>query len=178
VILRFDDICVNTRMRHANELAEMWRRETLGDVWYCISPLVDASNDERVFPAIYKAMSDYRKFYGVNTCGIPDVPDWVTVCSHGLVHVDHRLIGRDAQEMSILVSCNLLRSRIFVPPFNKYDSNMIDICRTNGIHLVCFEDGWRSIEHERYSPSVLNWYLHSRNVTGEQMGAWLASTRN
>lgn len=176
MILRFDDICINTNMGHANGLAAMWRQSTLGDVWYCVSPLVELSKDERVFPAIYRALSDYRAFYGVNACGIPEVPSWVTVCSHGLVHVDHRLIDRKAQEMSILVSCSLLKSRIFVPPFNKWTPDMLDICRANGIHLVCFEDGWRSVEHEAYTPSVQTWYLHSRNVTVEQMEQWLADT--
>ena len=173
MILRFDDICVNTNMAHANALAEMWRAGTRGDVWYCVSPLVEHRDDERIFPQIYKALSDYRHFFKVDACGIPDVPEWVTVCSHGLVHVDHRLIDRKAQEMSILVSCHLLKSRVFVPPFNKWNSDMVDICRENGIYLVCFEDGWRSVECEQYSASVDKYYLHSRNVSTSMLSAWL-----
>jgi hypothetical protein len=176
MILRLDDICLNTDMSHANALAEMWTEHWHSEVWYCVSPLIFVRNDERVFPPILKALSDYRKFYEIDACGIPDVPDSVTVCSHGLIHVDHRLLDRSAQEMSILASCHLLKSRVFVPPFNKWTSDMLDICRENGIHLVCFEDGWRSVECEPYTESIDKYYLHSRNVTHKQMESWLKAS--
>lgn len=173
MILRFDDVCINTDMTNANALADMWRNRMGGEIWYCVSPLVERSNDQRIYPKIYRAMSDYRIYYNVDACGVPFVPHWVTVCSHGLVHVDHRLLDYSAKEMSIITSCNLLRSRIFVPPFNKWDADMVDICADNGIRLVRFEDGWRSIEHEQYTESVRTWYLHPGNVTPSQLDEWL-----
>jgi len=94
------------------------------EVWFCISLLFHKLDNERVFPAIYKAYSDYRKFYNVDSIGFPVLKDswnFVKIVSHGLLHIDHRLLNYEAQEMSILVSSSLLKTRKFVPPFNKYN---------------------------------------------------------
>ena len=84
-IFRFDDICVNADMDLTIKFAEHIRdRIPSAQVIFCISPLVhDMSSEkgitaERIFPKIFNAHSDYRKFYKVDNCGIPVFPDWIT----------------------------------------------------------------------------------------------------
>lgn len=176
---RFDDICVNSDMNHANDIA-FFLKTKFPDcrIIYGISPLVtDMSkypndDNQRVFPKVFTALSDYRNFYFVQKLGIPDVPEYVEVASHGMIHVDHRLLTLECQEMSILLSCNLVNSQIFIPPFNKWNNNTDMICNKMGIELIKFEKGWLSMEHNSYNPNHTLWYLHHRAFTLEQIKSW------
>lgn len=175
MIVRFDDICVNTDLDNAEQLAGFCR-EMGAEVMWCISPLVHdipvTESPERVFPGMLKAFSDFRRFYKATRLGVPPVPKGVSRASHGLIHVDHRLLDYAAQEMSIVVSCNLVGSRVFVPPFNKWDEGTEEVCDEHGIRLVKFEDGWRSCEHNQRSPHQRLWYLHSRRWDLVRFRAW------
>lgn len=84
----------------------------------------------------------------------------VIVASHGLFHVDHSKLSKDALEMSIVGSCRYLRTKIFVPPFNRWNEAVAAVCEENGIHLVRHEEGWRSLEHEPFTPKHRLWYCH------------------
>jgi hypothetical protein len=149
------------------------------EVVFAISPLVhDMSSEttpsnERIFPKILNAHSDHRKFYQVDTCGIPQIPDWIIRAGHGLVHVDHRLLTKEAQELSIIASCSLAKASIFVPPFNKWNNDTSDICREQKIQLVKFEDGWLCCEYNEYNPMHHLWYIHAREFTVEKFKKWL-----
>ena len=98
----------------------------------------------------------------------------MTRVSHGLIHVDHRLLSREAQEMSILTSCSLAKSKVFVPPFNKWNKDSEDICREHNIQLVKFEDGWLCMEYNDFNPDQELWYIHSREFTLDSFREWLA----
>ena len=67
------------------------------------------------------------------------------LASHGLLHLDHRALSRDAQEISILVSCSLLDSKIFIPPFWRWNQDTIDICASNNIDLPVLQD-WINLD--------------------------------
>lgn len=185
MIFRFDDISINTDMAHAQELLmRIWERFPQAEIIYCISPMVfdlsahsDSKTRQRVFPKILNAYSDFRRYYEVSHVGIPHIPDTITKASHGLIHVDHRLLSKEAQELSILSSCSLARANIFCPPFNKWNTFTEHICIEHGIDLIKFEDGWRCVEYEPYDPDVSRWYLHSREVTVEAMEYWLESRK-
>jgi len=177
---RFDDICINTDMQKANAMAKLLKdRFPSCEVWFCISPLVhDMSQEmgkakERVFPRILLAYSDHRNHYKVDKCGVPDCPEGVIVAAHGLIHIDHRLLPEETQAMSILGCCSLIKSNIFVPPFNKWNKITEEICKDNGIELIKFEDGWLSMEHNKYNPNHFKWYLHSRELTIKEFSEWI-----
>jgi hypothetical protein len=82
----------------------------------------------------------------------------VNVASHGLIHLDHSRVGYDAQEMNILTSCNLLKTNMFIPPFNRYNEDTVKICEKNGIELLV--GGWKSLKFNEYDPEHEKWYLH------------------
>jgi len=178
--IRFDDICCNTNMDDANAMANFVIESVPNsEVIFCVSPLIhnmsgenDSNTLQRIFPKIFNAYSDYRKFYTVDLCGIPKMTSGVVIASHGLIHVDHRLLHRSAQELSILASCSLVKSNIFVPPFNKWNKDTEIICKENNIELIKFEDGWLSMEHNNYNPKHFLYYLHNREFSYRDFVSW------
>lgn len=177
-VVRFDDVCINADMVNHMEIADHFISEGFHVIW-AVSPLVhnvkgDRVESQRVFPKILNAYSDFLHFYEVDSCGtIEKHTDKIEIASHGIVHVDHRLLDRSAQEMSIIVSCSLLKAKKFVPPFNKWTKSMQEICDAWGIQLIKFESGWRSMEHNKYDSSHNLWYLHAREWNLGKVKQWL-----
>lgn len=181
MFFRFDDVCINSDIDLTNKMTN-FLFETFSNcvVLWGISPLVnDMSNfddkrKQRIFPEIYNAFSDHRQFFKVEKAGIPELHTKVKLAGHGLVHVDHRLLTREQQEMSILISSSLVKSKIFIPPFNKWNSDTDDICKEHGIELIKFEDGWLSMEHNKFNNKHSKWYLHAREFTIEEFTRWFS----
>lgn len=154
-------------------------------IMFGISPLVHDMTHEfgkerqRVFPKIMNARSDIRNFFNVDHAGVPNwnrmlnIHPHIVFCGHGLVHVDHRLLTIEQQEMSILISCALVNSKVFIPPFNKWDYKTEMVCKRNEIQLVKFEDGWLCAEYNAFDPAHDLWYLHAREFTLESFDNWL-----
>jgi len=178
---RFDDVTARSDMELTNAIATICRKKFPDcRIIYCISPLIcdmsgesDPVTKQRIFPKIWNAYSDYRKFFNVDIAEMPVVPPWVEIASHSLIHVDHRLLSKEAQEMSILVSASLCKSKIFVPPFNKWNKDTDDICQRNGITLIHFESGWRCAEYEPFDKTRELWYLHAREFTIKSFTEWI-----
>jgi len=180
MIFRFDDVCVNADMELINSMTDfLFCRFPDCEVLWGVSPLVNDMSSEkseigkqRIFPKIFNAYSDYRKFYYVDKAGLPVLHHKAKMASHGLVHVDHRLLSKEAQEMSILVSSSLVKAKVFIPPFNKWNSDTDAICKEHGIELVKFEDGWLCMEYNSFDLNHKRWYLHAREFELSQFIKW------
>lgn len=173
-VFRFDDICINSDIVEVHNITEYLQQRFDCRIIWAVSPMVHNLVGERVFPKIYTAMSDYRNFFKVDTCGLPQCKnEFVEIASHGLIHVDHRLLTKEEQYMSISISCSLLKSNIFVPPFNKWNKNTEAVCDELGVKLIRFEDGWLSMEHNRYNEEQQLWYLHHRDFNLEKVKQWV-----
>lgn len=83
------------------------------------------------------------------------------IASHGMFHVDHSKLSKDAQEMSIVGSCNFLKTDKFIAPFNHYNETTIDVCVENKIELVTKNHNWKSLEFNEFDSSHKYWYFHS-----------------
>lgn len=181
-VFRFDDICINCDIDLANSIADtILEKFPEAVILYGVSPLVndmgdyDGKDSQRIYPKIFNAYSDFRLFYRLDKCGLPEnLHRKATVASHGLIHVDHRLLERSAQEMSILVSCSLTKSKIFIPPFNKWNRDTESICKENGIDLIKFEDGWKCVEYNEFDSNHNMWYLHHREFTEQSFKKWIS----
>ena len=178
---RVDDVCRNTDMKNLNEITDLLIAGGHKVMW-AVSPLVhnmfdanDPVKSQRVFPEVLNAYSDVRHFYEVDAMEIPVIREGVDVAAHGILHLDHRLIHESVQELSILVSCSLLKCKKFVPPFNKWTKSMEIICQQNGIELVKFESGWKSMEFNECNPSHNLWYMHSREWSYKKVIDWHVS---
>jgi hypothetical protein len=177
--IRFDDVCTNCDMESLNQMGTF--AASLGaNILYCISPLLhdmskfQGKDKQRIYPKIMNAYSDYRDFYKVDIASIPEIPIFATRASHGLIHVDHRLLDKSSQEMSILVSCSIAKSKIFVPPFNKWNKMTEQVCYENEIELIKFEDGWKCIEYNSFESDCKLWYIHHREMNVDNFKKWFA----
>lgn len=179
-IFRFDDVCINADMTLINDMTDfLFDRFPDCTVLWGVSPLVhDMSKEksdvekQRIFPKILNAHSDYRNFYKVDKAGLPDLHTKATLASHGLIHVDHRLLPKDVQEISIIISASLVKSKIFIPPFNKWNKHTEEVCREHDIELIKFEDGWLCMEYNKYIPTQDKWYLHAREFDFGKFVEW------
>jgi len=181
-IFRFDDICLNSNIQQAATMSKALKSHFPNCVIMWVISLLSTPEDnlsQRVFPSIWKAYSDYKVFFQVKQMGIPNVPGnmGIQIASHGLVHVDHRLLTKEAQEMSILVSCSLLHTDKYVPPFNKWNSDTEAICDEANINLIKFEDGWLNMKFETDKPRHQKWYLHHREFTMDELFQWIGRNK-
>ena len=174
ITFRFDDVCINADIDLINSITNyIYYIYPHARVIFGVSPLVHDNCGERVYPEILNAHSDHRLLFAVDRAGLPTgLHPAVLMAGHGLAHVDHRLLGYEAQEMSILISCSLVKASIFIPPFNKYNGFTVDICKEQNIELIKFEDGWRSMEYCTFDPSHKLWYLHARCWTMDKIIDW------
>ena len=177
---RFDDVCINADMSLINDMTSfIFEKFPDSVVLHGVSPLVhDMKNEtthkeqQRIFPKILNAYSDYKNFYKVDLLGLPNSHPKATLAAHGLIHVDHRLLPKEVQEISILISASLVKSKIFIPPFNKWNEDTEEVCYEHGIELIKFEDGWLSMEHNKFFDSHNKWYLHAREFDIENFKKW------
>jgi hypothetical protein len=166
MIFRFDDISANTDMNKTIAMAD-WLKSNFKEfvIWFCISPLCHKMDNERVFPQEIKPLSDHREFYKVSKCFVPECPDYVIKVNHGLIHVDNRLLSKEAQEINIIVGASLTRSKIYVPAFNHWNKDTEEICKEQGITLVKYEEGWKNLEYIKFDRNNSLWYIHSYQFT-------------
>jgi hypothetical protein len=182
MVFRFDDVSINTDVDNLVGLVEVINRHTKPDqIIFAVSPIVfdQLLDPQRVHPPRLTAMSSLVPYYQGTKCGIPEqLKEYyrrsrlVWFAGHGLAHVDHRLLSYDAQEMSIVMSCALAGDPIFVPPYNKWNSDTETICRKHGIELIKFEDGWQHVLHNRYTSLFPKYYLHPYDMNPIQLEDW------
>lgn len=179
MIFRIDDVSQNTDMTELQDIVKViLERFPYAEIWYCVNPICKTSFDGSVYPGVPFKDRENLFFYNVNA-SFSDERVWRLktsgkIVSHGLLHADHSRLQYDAQEMSIVTSCNLLNTAIFVPPFNRWNQVTEAVCRINNIRLVKPEDGWKSLEHEEFNDKHKLWYFHpwkwSANWFKEKLG--------
>jgi hypothetical protein len=173
MIFRIDDISLNTDIDELEKIIDVLKFNG-HDVMLGFSPCCSSKAENgRVFPKIHSAMSDNRIFFEVDRVGIPHINRKYIAAGHGIVHADHRLLNYAQQELSIITSCALCNSKIFIPPFNKWNNDTEDICIRNGIDLIKFEEGWLSCEHNKFIDSHDKWYFHAHCFGLNELKAWI-----
>jgi len=177
-VWRIDDVCLNTNTANLRGLVDVIndndRRSGCVALSVSITCPVCDGDDEMAFRRDWKPLSDLSVFYRMARCGVPEVRNLgCHIWSHGLLHVDHQRLTREAQELSIVLSCSILNTDVFVPPFHHWNDDTVSVCDKHGINLVRYEDGWSGCEHRQYDPSVEQWYLHPWRWTPEKLEAWL-----
>jgi len=127
----------------------------------CVSLLAKTNNYGNVYPDTPLRGKPLKYFYDVDTFLSKALLFLGTIASHGLLHVDHSKLSYDAQEMSILTSCNYLQTKLFCAPFNGYNRDTIAICNSNGIELITSKYNWLSLEFNNFNINHTHWYFHS-----------------
>lgn len=162
LIFRNDDVNANTDPNLLQKIyGAIHTTFPDSDIWSCITLF----SQQNIKGSIYKETpfknNETNWFYKSANIFMPStpMPHLFKIASHGLYHIDHSSVSRETQEMSILGSCSYLRTNKFVPPFNKYNQDTLDICFDNDIQII--PEGWKSLEHEIFDPSHKHWYFHS-----------------
>lgn len=173
-IFRVDDISGNTNFDSLSKMIEcLMRSFPQAQILFAIS-LLCADADGSVYPGTPFKDNDTKFFYNVSK--IIRLPDHHNqVASHGLVHIDHSKLGYDAQEMSIITSCQLLKTTKFVAPFNKYNHVTEQICKDNDIDLLNAKHKWLSMECNKFDVAHNFWYFHAWRWTPELFEEYLLS---
>lgn len=163
LIFRNDDINMNTDFFELDNMYSIIRSMFPScEIWSCVTIFSKKNELGSVYPMPPFKDKPLSFFFDVNLfCDRYDPMKGVKIASHGLWHIDHSNVSRDLQEASIITSCKLLGTHTFVPPFNRWNKETEDICLNNNIKLVKFEEGWKSLEHNHFSPTHLLWYWHS-----------------
>jgi len=172
---RFDDVFGESDYMRDAHISNLFTGAGAKVIWATSIAYHDSQESiERIFPKIWNAHSDPFIHYTLNEARSRLIrPSEVAAASHGLVHVDHRLIHKEAQRLSIVLSCSLVGAKMFVPPFNKWNSDTEEVCKEHGIELVKFEDGWLSMEYNDFDPAHELYYLHAREWTLDKVKEWL-----
>lgn len=171
MIIRVDDVSPNTDIENLNRASEYLHNELDCKVIYCVNILSKQANGS-VYPDLPMRGRGLDYFMNVDTVLSPfRCPPFVQLASHGLLHMEHGLAGRQVQELSILVSCNILKTKMFVPPFMSANDDTIDICSKNGIEVVGGSD-WKSAETHPFDGSE-KWYFHHWRMNYEQIKEWV-----
>ena len=179
--IRIDDISPNTNFLDLKEQIHALTM-ALGDPEFiCGLTVFSKETDEgSVYPGAPFRKNQLPFFYDINralslarirSLYMPED----SFASHGLIHVDHKLLSYDAQEMSIVSSCKYLKAKRFIPPFNSYNHNTLSICKKNAIEPVINTETvkWKSLEFHDYDASHEYWYYHPWRFALDELEAKL-----
>jgi len=174
MILRVDDYSENTKKDELSIMVGTWLQKFPdSEVMFAVSPISRFSLMGSVYPCVpFKGRE--KQFYYTANQHLRSIHydknnsfNFVIWASHGLIHINHSRLSKDAQEMSILTSCSIVDTKIFVPPFNDFNETTEVICKENGITLIK-PDGWKSLEHNEVSRDCDFWYMHAWRWTPEE----------
>jgi hypothetical protein len=176
LIFRNDDVNSNTDFDLMNELYHfILSKHPDAIIWSGVTIFSKFNRLGSVYPNPPFKGRPIQSFYDVNRIlQYTAAPNNVQLVSHGLWHIDHSKVDRSLQEASILTSCNLLDTDIFVPPFNHYNQDTVEICDINNIELTKLEHGWKSMEHNKFDPKHSLWYFHSWQWSVEKLLDYLS----
>lgn len=184
MVIRLDDISFNTDFIDLKyQILELRKLEC--ELIFGITVFSKLASNGAVYPDLpikdknldyLYTVSDVIDLSKIVGCGIMDNE----IASHGLFHVKHSDFSRDAQEMSIVSSCKFLDTKRFIPPFNYYNNDTLDICEKNGIELINNRNKflWKSLEVEQFDPKHKYWYYHPWRINALQLEEKLNASEN
>lgn len=178
MIFRTDDISMNTDFGALKTMHEILAGSfPSSKIWSCVNILAKENGRGSVYPQPPFKDKPMDFFFDVNLIMAQINVGRTKLVSHGFWHFDHSKAGIELQEASIVTSCRFLRTNIFVPPFNRYNADTVEVCRRNVINLVRPEEGWRSMEHNDFDPSHHRWYWHPWKWTPEKFQKYIEVAR-
>lgn len=165
MIFRNDDFSSNSDVW---AMGEMYKEITVrfpdADIVTGVSIYCKDSNNGALYPRLPLKNQTNEYLYNVDK-QLSDIDFMGDIASHGLFHVPHGTLSEDAQKMSILGSCNYLKTKKFIAPFNSYNQLTAMICRDNGIELITEMYPWKCLDYNVFDSSYKYWSFHSWRYT-------------
>lgn len=167
MIFRNDDVNPNTDLEELRDIySEIYHKYPDVTIISGVTVFSGASTKQSIYEEVPFKHKPKTWFYKVKHV----INSWFgKVASHGLLHSDHSVLSKDAQEMSILTSCSYLDTDIFIPPFNRFNEDTISVCKENNIQLIGYNEKWLSLEHNNFNDQHDKWYFHSWRIHKEKM---------
>lgn len=180
LIFRNDDLSPNSNINQIRQISQILLQKYHCEIWQSVSFFAKGTYSGSVYPGAPFKDQPKKFFYDINKFlpNIHHLRNKMLPCklvSHGLIHTDHSQLSWDAQEMSILTSCNLIETDIFVAPFGKWNEDTKAICEDNNIMLVG-QEGWKSLEHNEFDPNHKQWYFHAWRFMTDEFARKINST--
>lgn len=187
IYFRNDDVNPNSNFEDIKKIYKIIKENIPGVEIYSAINIFGKSNDEgKPYPQIDTKVDD-RDFYDVDRMfDISKIPFLETVISHGLFHFPHGRMSKQTQMFSILSSCKLLNTNKFLPPFNEWNEQTVNICKKNNIIIVgdseynnkvrrylkkpllpVTKEKWKNFDNEKFDSKFSYWLIHSWKFTPE-----------
>jgi hypothetical protein len=167
LIFRNDDVNPSSNFKQTIDIYNIiLKKFPNAQIYSCINIFGKKNIKGTVYPET-KIPIKTRMFYDVDAIfDFGQLPHLHNIVSHGLLHFNHRLVTYDTQKFSILTSCSLLKTKIFIPPFWEWNEKTIKICTLNNITLWIDED-WINFDRETIDSSHTHYLFHSWKFTPE-----------
>lgn len=169
LIFRCDDVSANTNFVKLYQMYDVIEKKfPQARIISCISLFSKRSAAESIYPETPFRSKSLDYFYNVDNFLAREGNTYLKeIASHGLIHLDHADLPYDMQELSIVVSCNFLKTKMFVAPFSTYNQDTIKICVANDIILLD-QNEWKAMEFNQLDLSFPRWCFHAWNYTIEE----------
>jgi len=169
LIFRCDDVSANT------DFSKLYRiyfaiKENFPEakIISAVSLFSKKSKAESIYPETPFRRKPVEYLYDIDAF-LKSIPLFILdneIASHGLIHLDHGDLSYEMQELSIVVSCNYLQTKMFAAPFNTYNKDTIKICVANDIELLDQRE-WKSMEFNEFNTKFPRWSFHAWNYTAD-----------
>ena len=169
LVIRNDDVNPNTDLDKLNTMYSIIKEHTNAEIISAINIFAKRSNKESVYPDVPFKDKPVDYFLDVDCMDRFKNVNLYRRASHGLYHFDHTKISKEWQKFSIQVSCKMLCTTLFVPPFNRFSNETEEICDELGINLLGRYEYWRSLDFEEFDSTHSFWYFHSWKFTLKQL---------
>lgn len=167
IIIRNDDVNPNSNFEDIQKMYALFKKY-IPDVkiYSCVTLLAKTSDNGSAYPEI-----PLKEIYTPDVDRMFDLsllPQLENIASHGLFHSDHQHSHAHFQRHSIVASCRILNTDLFVPPFWRWGSRTKRICDEHGIKL--WTDGnWINLDRNEFVEGHKLYLLHSWTMTPEQL---------
>jgi hypothetical protein len=167
IIFRNDDVNPSSNLKHIKEIYNLINiRFPNVEIYSCINIFGKKNPTGLVYPKT-NIKYDNRLYYDIDSIfDFRQLPNLYNIVSHGLFHFSHAKVTYETQRFSILASCNLLKTNIFVPPYWEWNEKTIKICKLNNINLWT-DNEWINLDREKIDTIHNHYCFHSWKFTPE-----------
>lgn len=146
IIFRNDDVNPNSNLDDIRAMYALLKKHIPNvEIYSCVNLLAQENDNGSAYKEFKPVDID---FYSVDKVfDLAELPTLENIVSHGLFHLDHKHTTKEVQEVSIRASCEILKTKTFIPPFWRWNIDTKVVCDSNGITLWT-EPAWINFDNE------------------------------
>lgn len=167
ILFRNDDVNPNSNFKEIREIYSIIKKYfPNSEIYSCVNIFAKETPTGMPYPPTKKLVKD-RKLYLIDKIfDLKELEGLEKIVSHGMWHLDHWHSSEDLQTFSIVSSCKLLKTNIFIPPFWRFTKLTKKICEDNKIKLWV-EPKWVNFDNQEITRYNRYYIIHSWKFTPE-----------